>query len=56
MLKGQSGCSKEKIFKVELSRQRIADMLGLRVETVIRAMKRLEEDGLIAIKNGKAYV
>jgi CRP-like cAMP-binding protein len=56
MLKKQSGCPKEKVFKIELSRQRIADMLGLRVETVIRTMKRLEEDGFIAIKKGKAYI
>lgn len=56
MLKTENGCTIEKAFKVDLSRQRIADMLGLRVETVIRTMKRLEEQGLILIKNGKAYV
>jgi CRP-like cAMP-binding protein len=56
MLKEQTGCLHENLFKVELSRQRIADMLGLRVETVIRTMKRLEDQGLISIKNGKAYV
>jgi CRP-like cAMP-binding protein len=55
MLKKESGCA-EKKFKVELSRQHIADMLGLRVETVIRTMKKLEVNGLITIKNGKAYV
>ena len=55
MLKKESGCA-EKKFKVELSRQHIADMLGLRVETVIRTMKKLEGEGLISIKNGKAYV
>jgi CRP-like cAMP-binding protein len=54
-LKKESGCT-EKKFKVQLSRQHIADMLGLRVETVIRTMKKLEGEGLISIKNGKAYV
>ncbi len=56
MFKNESGCSNEQKFKIDLSRQRIADMVGLRVETVIRTMKKLEEDGLISIKNGKAYV
>lgn len=56
MLKRENGCSTEKAFKIELSRQRIADMLGLRVETVIRTMKKMEENGLIIIKNGKAYM
>jgi len=56
MLKNQTGCLHENPFRIELSRQRIADMLGLRVETVIRTMKRLEEQGFIIIKNGKAYV
>lgn len=56
MLKKQEGCMNEKAYKVDMSRQRIADMLGLRVETVIRTMKRMEEQGLISIKNGKAYV
>lgn len=56
MFKQESGCTADKKFKVELSRQRIADMVGLRVETVIRAMKKLEEQGFVIIKNGKAYV
>lgn len=56
MLKNKSGCLQPKQFKIELSRQRIADMLGLRVETVIRTMKKMEEDGAIEIKNGKAYL
>lgn len=56
MFKQESGCTADKKFKVELSRQRIADMVGLRVETVIRAMKKLEEQGFVVIKNGKAYV
>lgn len=56
MFKAQNGCTKEKDFKVDLSRQRIADMLGLRVETVIRTMKKLEDNSVIVIKNGKAYI
>ncbi|SRR5690554_335416 len=42
-------------FKVDLTRQQIADLTGLRVETVIRAMKSLEKKGEIQIKNRKVY-
>lgn len=42
-------------FKVDLTRQQIADLTGLRVETVIRAMKGLEKKGEILIKKRKAY-
>jgi CRP-like cAMP-binding protein len=56
MLKNQNGCFPNEKLKVELSRQRIADMVGLRVETVIRAMKQLEQKGLISIQKGKVYV
>jgi CRP-like cAMP-binding protein len=56
MMKKQNGCFHDKKFKVELSRQRIADMVGLRVETVIRAMKQLEQKGFISIQKGKVYV
>jgi CRP-like cAMP-binding protein len=42
-------------FKVNLTRQQIADLTGLRVETVIRAMKALEKKGEIKIKSGKVY-
>ena len=41
--------------KVNLTRQQIADLTGLRVETVIRAMKGLEKKGEIKIKSGKVY-
>lgn len=42
--------------KVELSRQQIADMTGLRVETVIRNIKKLKEKKLIDIQKGKIYM
>lgn len=40
---------------VKLTRQEIADMTGLRVETVIRTVKNLEEKGKVNIKKGKIY-
>ncbi|HMO33370.1 MAG TPA: Crp/Fnr family transcriptional regulator [Lacibacter sp.] len=41
--------------RVDLTRQQIADMTGLRVETVIRTIKHLEEEGLLHIERGKVY-
>lgn len=42
--------------KVEISRQQIADMTGLRVETVIRAIKALERKDQVKIEKGKIYM
>ncbi len=43
------------VYKVELSRQQMADLTGLRVETVIRSIKSLEKKGLLKIKSRKVY-
>ena len=43
-------------YKVELSRQQIADMTGLRVETVIRTIRKLREKEVIKIQKGKIYL
>lgn len=45
-----------KCNKVLLTRQQIADMVGLRVETVIRIMKQMEYKNLFQIKNGKVFL
>lgn len=42
-------------YKVDLTRQQIADLTGLRVETVIRATKSLEKKGELKIKSRKVY-
>lgn len=42
-------------FKVDLTRQQIADLTGLRVETVIRATKSLEKKNELQIKARKVY-
>lgn len=42
-------------FKVDLTRQQLADLTGLRVETVIRATKSLERKGELQIKKRKLY-
>lgn len=54
-LKEQSG-TKTDFFLVELSRQQLADLTGLRVETVIRTIKQLEKQGYLKIIEGKIYL
>jgi len=42
-------------YKVEITRQQIADLTGLRVETVIRSIKSLEKKGELRINSRKVY-
>ena len=46
-------CSK--CNRLKLTRQQIADMTGLRVETVIRTMKFMQSKGDLQITKGKVY-
>jgi CRP/FNR family transcriptional regulator, cyclic AMP receptor protein len=41
--------------RINLTRQQIADMTGLRVETVIRTIRTLHEKGVLVIEKGKVY-
>ncbi|PRZ24980.1 Crp/Fnr family transcriptional regulator [Flavobacterium granuli] len=41
--------------RIDLTRQQIGDLTGLRVETVIRAIKSLEKKGTLKIINRKVY-
>lgn len=41
---------------VELTRQQIADLTGLRVETVIRVIRNLYQEGTLIIDNRKVYL
>jgi CRP-like cAMP-binding protein len=41
--------------QVKLTRQQIASMTGLRVETVIRTMRTMHNDGQLVINKGKVY-
>lgn len=45
----------DRIF-IPFTRQQIADMTGLRVETVIRVIKNLEEKGFLEIRDRKVFV
>jgi CRP-like cAMP-binding protein len=41
--------------QLKLTRQQIADMTGLRVETVIRSMRNMHERGILRIDHGKVF-
>ncbi len=45
----------ENKWQVKLTRQQIADMTGLRVETVIRTIRNLHDKGHLYINKGKVY-
>jgi len=42
-------------FQIPMTRQQLADLTGLRVETVIRTIKQLEKEGRLQIKNRKIF-
>ena len=43
-------------FEVQLTRQQISDLTGLRVETVIRAIKKLEKSEALSIIDRKVFI
>lgn len=43
-------------IQVDLTRQQIANMTGLRVETVIRTIRNLKNKGILEIDHGKVYI
>lgn len=45
----------EKSNQVPLTRKQLASLTGLRVETVIRTIKKMEKEHILRIKNGKIY-
>lgn len=53
--KAYSGGHHGAAFQVPLTRNEIAKLVGLRVETVIRAVKKMEQESLLAIKKRKIY-
>ncbi|MGH1517188.1 Crp/Fnr family transcriptional regulator [Chryseobacterium sp. JK1] len=42
-------------FQVEFTRQELANLVGLRVETVIRTLKKMEKEGQIKLENRKIF-
>jgi CRP-like cAMP-binding protein len=49
----ESGVGESETYRVPFTRQQLADMTGLRVETVIRCIKSMEASGALAIEEGK---
>ncbi|SDR10154.1 cAMP-binding domain of CRP or a regulatory subunit of cAMP-dependent protein kinases [Chryseobacterium soldanellicola] len=54
-LKDYNSSSHPYSFQVPLTRQQIANLTGLRVETVIRTVKKMENEKLVKIENGKIF-
>lgn len=48
-------CHSGEKYEVQLTRQQLADLTGLRVETVIRTVKELEKKGQLHIQNRKIF-
>lgn len=46
---------KEEKIVIELTRKELSNMTGLRIETIIRTIKKMEKDGKLKIVNGKVF-
>lgn len=49
--RSSAGCPSS--YRVTFTRQQLADMTGLRVETVVRSIKAMEQKGVLEIEDGK---
>ena len=54
-IKRDSGLSTEKLM-IKLTRKEISHMTGLRIETVIRTIKKMEKEEKLEIVNGKIFI
>lgn len=54
-IKNESGKQQEEKIKIDFTRQELAAMSGLRVETVIRIMRKMFENKLLQIDRGKVF-
>lgn len=54
-LKSYSESTCDHSFGIQLTRQQIADFTGLRVETIIRTLKKMKENGTVKIQEKKIY-
>ena len=54
-MKKEEGIPPDQKFEVSFTRQHIADLTGLRVETVIRSVKTLEKEGSLKLIGHKIY-
>jgi CRP-like cAMP-binding protein len=54
-LKSFHDCDDQFSFQIKLTRQHIADLTGLRVETVIRTLKKMEKANTLKIENRSIF-
>ena len=54
-MKKEKGIPANEKYEVSLTRQQIADLTGLRVETVIRSVKTLEKEGSLKLIGHKVF-
>lgn len=52
----KSGSNSLELYEVLLTRQQISELTGLRVETVIRTIKKLEKSKKLSIKQRKVFL
>jgi CRP-like cAMP-binding protein len=52
-LRGTDPAGATRPYRVPFTRQQLADMTGLRVETVVRSIKAMEQRGALEIEDGK---
>ncbi|MBY5958803.1 Crp/Fnr family transcriptional regulator [Membranicola marinus] len=52
-MKQKEGYKEHENYKVPLTRQQIGDLVGLRVETVIRTISSLKEQNILNVQGGK---
>ncbi len=52
-LRGTDPAGTAPAYRVPFTRQQLADMTGLRVETVVRSIKAMEQRGALEIEDGK---
>lgn len=48
-------CPNNERIRVDLTRKELSNLTGLRIETVIRTVKKMEKDGKLDIVGGKIY-
>lgn len=53
--KEENGCEGEKTM-ICFTRKELSHMTGLRIETVIRTIKKMEKEGKLEIRNGKIFI
>ncbi len=53
--KKEHACEQERTM-IKFTRKELSHMTGLRIETVIRAIKKMEKEGKLEIVNGKIFI